>query len=220
MTGFQGFDPEALALLPDLPGLDRDGYAARRDLVVEGLTRPGLALVTEVAVRLGRDLTVSPRGSVSPLHRDLRFAAAGAPRYKDHLLLTTWEGPEKRTAPTLWIRVDGRSAGFASGMSLAPPARDRWRRAVAGGGGGELAHVLDGLVGDRGAEVAGDLLARVPRPHDADHPRADLLRRTGFQVRFADPLPDVVDRPELVDWCLDRLGALLPVHRWLVEEVA
>lgn len=50
--------------------------------------------------RLDADLTVEPRASVSPLHRDLRFAPAGSARYKDHLLLTTKNVPAPYVATT------------------------------------------------------------------------------------------------------------------------
>ena len=59
----------------------------------------------------------------------------------------------------------------------------------------------------------------MPAPFDTDHPRADLLRHTGFQVRFVDDLPAIVTSPEFVDWCVERLSALLPVHRWLLAQL-
>jgi hypothetical protein len=66
--------------------------------------------------------------------------------------------------------------------------------------------------------VAGDQVKKVPAPYDADHPRADLLRHTGFQVRFVEDLPDVTD-PDFAGWCAERLDGLLPVHRWLVDHL-
>lgn len=216
---FTGFDPAAIALLDRLPAMSADEYADHKAQLAEGVTEPGAALIAEVADRLGADLTVVPRSSVSPLHRDLRFAPEGSARYKDHLLLTTWEGADKKSAPILWIRVDARRAGFASGIAFDPAIRERWRAAVGSERGAELAELLDPLMCDRGAEVAGDQVKRVPPPFDADHPQADLLRRTGFQVRFVDDLTEAVATPDFVDWCVDHLDALLPVHRWLVTHL-
>jgi hypothetical protein len=213
---FAGFDPAMVALLDDLPGWDADEYAEHKAQLAAGVTRPGAALIEEVADRLDAELTVVSRSSVSPLHRDLRFAPEGASRYKDHLLLTTWEGSDKNTSPILWIRVDARRAGFASGMAFTPPVRARWRSAVGDDAGEELARLLDGLITDRHAEVAGDELKKVPAPFGVGHPRAHLLRRTGFQIRFVDDLPDSLGSPKFADWCIERLEALLPVHRWLV----
>jgi uncharacterized protein (DUF2461 family) len=216
---FDGFDPAAVALLDRLPDMDADEYASHKAVLSAGLTKPGAALIAEVADRLDADLTVVPRSSVSPLHRDLRFAAAGSPRYKDHLLLTTWEGTDKKTSPVLWIRVDASRVGFASGMGFSPAVRDRWRAAVGDAPGEQLAAELERLAAERDAEVAGDTVQRVPAPFGADHPRADLLRLTGFQVRFLESLPDDVGSPEFAGWCADRLAALLPVHRWLLTNL-
>lgn len=216
---FNGFDPAVVALLADLPDMSADEYGRHKTALAEGLTKPGAALIADVAERLDADLTVVPRSSVSPLHRDLRFAPEGAARYKDHLLMTTWEGADKKTSPVFWIRVDAERVGFASGIGFTPPVRERWRAAIGGEMGVELAATLDALVAVRDAEVAGDQVKKVPAPFEPDHPHADLLRHTGFQVRFVEPLPQSVDSPEFADWCADRLDALLPVHRWLVAHL-
>ncbi len=217
---FSGFDRASLALLAELPSWSADEFAAHKRQLRDGVSGPGRALITDVAARLDADLTVEPRASVSPLHRDLRFAPAGSARYKDHLLLTTWEGADKRTSPTLWIRIDARRAGFASGLSFTPALRTRWRAAVGSNNGSTLATELDHLTGRRRAEVAGERTKSVPAPYRADHPRAELLRLTGFQVRFSDELPGSISGPRSVDWCTERLDELLPVHRWLVAYIS
>ena len=217
---FTGFDRAALDLLARLPDWDPDRYADHKRQLADGLSTPGLALITAVAERLDADLTVAARSSVSPLHRDLRFAGPGAPRYKDHLLLTTWEGADKKTSPILWIFVDSARAGFASGMGFTPSVRDRWREAVAGPEGERLASALDALRGRTEFEVDGDEVKKVPKPYDPEHPRAGLLRKTGFQARYIEPLPTSVVRPDFADWCTERLESLLPVHRWLVDELS
>jgi Conserved hypothetical protein (DUF2461) len=216
---FNGFDPAAIALLDRLPQMSVDEYAANKTLLATGVTQPGTALIADVADRLDADLTVGSRSSVSPLHRDLRFAPAGAARYKDHILLTTWEGADKKTSPMFWIRVDSTRAGFASGIGFTPSIRERWRVTLGGHAGEELAEELAVLKRLRAAEVAGDQVKNVPAPFDADHPRADLLRHTVFQVRFVDDLPDSASSPDFADWCVDRLTALLPVHRWLLANL-
>jgi uncharacterized protein (DUF2461 family) len=216
---FGGFDPAAVALLDRLPDMTADEYADHKAMLTAGVTKPGAGLIADLADLLDADLTVAPRSSVSPLHRDLRFAPEGAARYKDHLLLTSWEGRDKRVSPMFWIRVDAHRVGFASGIGFTPEVRERWRKRVAGEPGATVANELAALIATRGAEVAGDRIKRVPAPFDADHPRADLLLHTGFQVRFAEPLPASIDRPEFVAWCAERLAALLPVHHWLLANL-
>lgn len=218
---FTGFERSALHQLEHLPSFDAAGYARHRDALNRGLIAPARALIGEVALDLDTPLTTA-RGSVSPLHADLRFAPAGAPRYKDHLLLTAWHGPDKKTGPTLWIRVDSSSVGFASGVAFTPAIRERWRAAVAGAGGARFSSLLDELRKRHvrhELEIAGDALRRVPPPWTDDHPRAELLRKTGFQVRFRIRLPREVERPEFAAWCAEHLTTLLPTHRWLVKHL-
>ncbi|MEM9515532.1 MAG: DUF2461 family protein [Actinomycetota bacterium] len=216
---FAGFDPTTLALLAELPGWDSDRYDAHRHQLKTGVSTPGRELITAVADHLPAELTVSGRASVSPLHRDLRFAAAGSPRYKDHLLLTTWHGADKRVGATLWLRIDASRVGFASGISLDGDHRDRWRAAIGDERGAALTDAIDTIVASTDADVAGEQLTRVPRPYPPDHPRADLLRHKGIQVRYTAPLPDTVGSAEFGPWCAERLGRLLPIHRWFVEHI-
>lgn len=220
---FQGFDRRAVELLQALPGMDAEAYAGQRDLVAEGLVRPGEKLIEELAKRLAVPGSPPARSSVSPLHTDLRFAKAGSPRYKDHLLLTAWHGTDKRTGVTVWIRIDTASVGFACGVAFTPEARDRWRRGVASEAGAQLVAALQALEqahAEHNFEIIGELLKRPPPPWDDNHVRADLLRRTAFQVRFTEPLPaGLVDREGLVAWCGQRVDELVPVVRWLVEQL-
>ena len=116
---FTGLDPAALALLGELPTWSPEHYADRSAELKTGITEPGWELIQDVVAALPVDLTVLRRSSVSPLHTDLRFAKNGAPRYKDHLLLTTWHGDDKRSGATMWLRIDATRAGLASG-------RERW----------------------------------------------------------------------------------------------
>lgn len=219
---FTGFSSEALALLPKLPGFEIDEYNAQRDCLGEGLRLPGTALIHALADALPANLVVVPRSSVSPLHRDLRFAKPGAPRYKDHLLLTTWEGPEKSSAAVLWIRVDGTSVGFATGIAFTKAIRDRWRDAVASDAGRSLSKHLTTLekkYASQGFEIDAERNKRVPKPWDDSHPRSDLLRAKNFQARFMEPHPPSITDKHFTSWCAKRLEPLLPVHRWLVDHL-
>lgn len=219
---FAGFDPTALALLRELPHFDKVRYGEARALLNDGIRTPGADLIEDVAAALDPALTVDRRSSVSPLHRDLRFAKAGSPRYKDHLLLTAWQGANKKTSAVLWLRIDAESVGFASGVAFTPKVRARWREAVGGGPGEVLAKHIAQLKKkhrSHGFDVAGDALKKVPKPWEADHPRADLLRKSGFQVRFILGLPKSAAKPAFVGWCEKHLRDLLPIHRWLMEHL-
>ncbi|MDH3753138.1 MAG: DUF2461 domain-containing protein [Acidimicrobiia bacterium] len=226
MTAFSGFSSAAIDALAEMPGWSKDDYDARKGELKDGLTAPAIALVSDLRERmsqvLDRELTIAPKigGSVSPLHRDLRFAKDKSERYKDHLLMTMWDGTDKRTAPMLWLRLGADSAGFASGIGFDKTIRERWRTAIGEASGASLVEALADLSAHHPVDIAGQTLARVPKPWPADHPRADLLRHTGFQVRWAEPYADNVASAMFADWAETRLAELADVHHWLVNHVS
>ncbi len=219
---FKGFDATSIAQLSQLPTFDTARYRAASDSLRAGLRQPAVDLVEALTAAFSPKLTASRRSSVSPLHADLRFADVGAPKYKDHLLLTAWHGSDKKTGPTLWLRIDSKSVGFASGFVMTPASRDRFRRAVAEARGAKLVEalaVLEQKHRRHGFELAGQRLQKVPRPWREDHPRAALLKLKGFQVRFREALPKNVGAASFAGFCEARWRELWPVHTWLVQEV-
>lgn len=224
---FRGFPPEGLALLARLPTLDVGDFAAIRHAWQASLLDPARDLVDDLGACLTEQvspgLTGSPKvnGSIAPINADLRFNPNG-PRYKDHLLLRWWEGTPKKTAPTLFLRLDPDQIGFASGVSFV--STSCWRAAVGDSpAGGELRRLIDDIkLSDTGTDVdiAGADLKRVPKPFPPDHPRADLLRHKAmFQLRWAEPLPVEVSTGDLTEFCATRLVRLAGLHRWLVTEL-
>ncbi len=161
--------------------------------------------------RISPCLVADPRvnGSIAPINRDLRFDPNG-PRYKDHLLFRWWEdGGPKKTAPTLFDRLDPIRIGFASGITFS--STDRWRAAV---GDATAARTLATLVHDMRHD------ARVPAPYPADHLAADLLRhKSMFQLRWTEPLPAAASTPALVEHYAARLTRFTDLHHWLHQEV-
>lgn len=138
-------------------------------------------------------------------------------------MLTAWTGDDKKVAPTLYIRMDASTVGFASGIAFTPEIRDRFREAVSGKPGVQLQKSLSKIQRaheTHDVDIAGEQLKRVPAPFSAEHPRADLLKRKGFQVRFKVALPRSATKPAFVEACAQQLSELLPVHQWLVKHVA
>lgn len=222
---FSGFDLEAVAKIAHLPSWSRDDYAANKAHLKAGLIDPAISLITEVAENLseqiGSELNVSPKigGSISPLNRDLRFAKDKTVLYKDAVMLTTWDGADKKSCPVFWIRLGHDSIGFASGIGFDKGRRERWRAAVADDKiGGDLVGLLADLEHHKNYDLAGEELKNAPKPWDNDHPRAALLRHSGFQVRWSEPWPtgkQRADKSGFAEYCTDHLSELVPVHQWL-----
>ena len=219
---FSGFSAEGLTLLRAIGGADRDHFEANKKAYDELIATPAKAFVD--AMTAGLQDRISPlvdgqpktNGSIAPINNDLRFNPDASP-YKDHVLFKWWQGPDKKLAPTVWVRMSPTDVGFASGIALAD--LDRWRDAVGGDAGAELATAIDRLAADRDLDVAGQALKTVPKPYPSDHPRADLLRHKGFQVRWSEPAPKTIGSAAFVDHCLDRLDLVAPIHHWLVDQL-
>lgn len=130
MTTFTGFSKAARDFLRELPTHDKAWFDANRKTYDAEVAGPAKVFVEAVTATLQSDLSPAivgvPKvnGSISPINRDIRFSADKTP-YKDHLLMKWWEGPDKKTAPSLHVRVSGDDVGFATGAMLT--SLDTWR---------------------------------------------------------------------------------------------
>lgn len=221
--GFEGFPEEGLAFLRALGTRDKAWFDANRKIYDVMVVAPTKAFVVAIGAGLADGMApmivAQPKanGSIAPINNDLRFSP-DKPPYKDHLLLKFWEGENKKTAPTLYVRLSGDDVGFATGAML--PDLDRWRQAIDDGiTGTALADALHELGESRDLDIAGEGYKRVPKPYSEEHPRAALLRHKMFQARWSEPVPKTVHTAEFVDHCIKRLEACADVHHWLVAHL-
>ena len=222
MSDFTGFSAGGLEFLSTLGSKDKAWFDANRSTydseVVPAAKAFVVAMGEALAEEISPELVAQPKanGSIAPINNDIRFNPGASP-YKDHLMFKFWEGSNKKLAPTLWIRMHPEDGiGFASGVVIDDV--DTWRRAI-DQKGETFAADLAAVVRKNRADVVGEGLKRVPKPYPEDHPRADLLRHKGFQVRFVEPVPKSIGSARFVDWCTTRLTLLAPIHRWLVDEL-
>ena len=221
VESFAGF-PEGVGLLALVGEQTKEEFAAGRARWDETIRQPVEALIED----LGRLLRaqVSPtveavaktNGSLSPITRDLRFAADKTHPYKDHLLLNFWDGVPKRNAPTLRLRISADTIGFAAGAAFDPPALARWRAAIAGSRGAEFVDVLQSLGTRHDLRFGEPELKRAPTGYQPDGTDRDrLIRCKSVQVRFIEPTPSCVSSGDFAHWAGTRLLELGGVHRWL-----
>ncbi|MEM7140917.1 MAG: DUF2461 domain-containing protein [Actinomycetota bacterium] len=219
---FTGFPQSGLSFLTTLGTKNREWFQANKAQYDAEVAQPAKDFVEEMTACLHDEISPliigqpKTNGSISPINNDLRFNPDASP-YKDHVMMKWWEGDDKKTAPTLWIRLSQDWVGFASGMPLGD--LDRWRSAVGGDAGADLQSAIDRLAKTHDLDVAGQALKKVPKPWPDDHPRADLLRHKMFQVRAPIATPKSVTSARFADWCTQRLLEYADVHRWLVEHM-
>ena len=222
MSEFAGFSKQGLQFLGTLGTKDKAWFDANRATYETEVVPAAKAFVEamgeSLADAISPEIVAQPKtnGSIAPINNDIRFNPGASP-YKDHLMFKFWEGPNKKLAPTLWIRMHPKDGiGFASGVVIADV--DSWREAIDQRGEAFAADVAEVAKKNNG-DLAGEALKKVPKPYPDDHPRADLLRHKGFQIRFVEPVPKSIDSARFVDWCTTRLVRFAPVHRWLVDEL-
>ena len=220
---FTGFPQEGLDFLADLAERDKPWFDANRAVYDTQVVAPTKSFVVAIGDRLAEevapDIVAIPKanGSIAPINNDLRFSPDKSP-YKDHLLLRFWEGADKKTAPTLMVRISPGGIGFATGCVFS--SLDHWRELIDDDTtGASLGTALDQLADGRDLDLAGEGYKRVPKPYPADHPRAGLLRHKALQARWQEPVPAETTTPAFVDWCMERLDACADVHHWLVANL-
>ncbi len=147
-------------------------------------------------------------------YRDVRFSKDKTP-YKTHAAAAI--GDDVQGGLYLQLSAAGLLvAGGAHGLQT-DQAR-RLRAAVADRPGAALVRLLDALAAD-GFAVEGDRLKRLPKEHDADHPRAHLLTlKTLWASRLHEP-DDWMATDALVERVADDWRALTPLNDWLARHV-
>lgn len=220
---FEGFSAEAMTFLRELGAQDKAWLDAHKKDYKQLVADPAKTFVVAMGERLAADISPTiqavpkTNGSIGPINNDLRFSPDKSP-YKDHLLMRFWDGPDKKVAPTLFLRISPETIGIATGAAL--PNLDRWRERIDDPVSGEaLAEALATLGKGRDLDVAGQEYKKVPKPYAADHARADLLRHKGFQARWTEATPASIATPAFIDWCAKRLANCAQVHYWLVANL-
>ena len=136
-------------------------FEAHRRQYEQDVKGPMVALLADLESRFGPARLSRP-------NRDIRFSADKSP-YKTNIYATTRDGGYVALAP------EGLGVGGGRYV-LDAPQLARFREAVAASGSGaKLAAIVDELR-EKGYDLGGQELKRVPPPYQQDHPRADLLR--------------------------------------------
>ncbi|MBO0837019.1 MAG: DUF2461 domain-containing protein [Actinobacteria bacterium] len=134
--------------------------AHRREYEVD-VKGPMVALLADLEPEFGPARLSRP-------NRDIRFRADKSP-YKTNIYADARGGG--------YVALDATGMTAAGGRYVVDAAQlARFRQAVvAEGSGRSLVAIVDGLL-EKGYELGGQELKRVPPPHPRDHPRGGLLR--------------------------------------------
>ena len=217
MTAFAGFTTALYEFFEDLEDDNRkEWFDAHRQVYLDQVKAPLQALLDELEPEFGR-------AKLFRINRDTRFSADKSP-YKTQQGAMISAGAHGTRY--LHVDADGIMVGIGA-PHLDKEQLERWRSAVAGGPGEQLAGIVAGLrkggytvgtLASEGLTEEGDL-KRVPKPYAPDHPRADLLRLKKVVAARSWARPT---------WLLDRRAvtkvagawrAAAPLGDWLAANV-
>lgn len=161
----------------------KEWFDANRKRYEASVKQPFHDFVLEVIRRVhavDKRVHIEPKDAIFRINRDIRFSADKRPYKTQQAALI-----DRGARGTLYVSVDADGIMVGCGTPHLDSAQvARWRAAVAGEPGEELADLVArlrrssyvvGTLGREGITAEGDL-KRVPKPYPADHPRADLLR--------------------------------------------
>lgn len=229
---FRGFARDAPAFFIQLAAeQNREWFAAHKHVYEALWVAPLTALMADVAARIKpafRGLTVHPP-KLFRIHRDVRFAKDKSP-YKTHaaavIHVTAGRGKpigdDDRGAAALYVHLGAEEEYSGAGKYMfAPDALVKWRKLVADGKSGRELTRLIATARAAGMTVEPhDALARVPKPYDPEHPRAELLKYKGLLVGFPDIPRGMLFKPELAKWLADQAKTAAPLVRWLAKKLS
>lgn len=211
--GFEQMVDEALTFFAELErNNSKDWFNPRKAHYKAAIADPAAFFADLMAEDIAR-ITGQPHApKVFRIYRDVRFSKDKTP-LNTHLHVM-WQPVDKDALAPSWFWGLSRDY-FVLGMGvmgLQGDALTRYRAFVDRWGG----PLTDALVAaeqagaslsDRGPEP----LKRVPKPYDADHPQAELLKRKALALSA--PMPDDWRNQGLVKATLARVQDLMPVWR-------
>ncbi|HJX44532.1 MAG TPA: DUF2461 domain-containing protein [Geodermatophilus sp.] len=208
---FTGFPDEGLVFYEGLEADNSKTYWTRSKDVYESCVRgPMQALVEALAGEFGPAKLFRP-------YRDVRFSNDKTP-YKTHQGAVVDSGGRGAGAWYVQISAEGLRVGGGA-WRLESDQVDRYRRAVADDvQGPRLRAEVDRLTAT-GWHVDGDRLVRVPKGHDVDDARADLLRHRSLHAGRLFEYADWLHGPAALDRVREAWRDLTGLNEWLGDNV-
>ena len=225
---FEGFrDQEGKFFKALAKNQKKEWFDAHKADFEEGWADPMLRLMTELRERIDGaypDLELAPPKRFR-IYRDVRFSKDKSP-YKTHVagVIGVETGRSTMAGPAaLYFHVGESEYGGGSGpfggagvWMTDPPALVKLRAAIVDEErGSELAKMLKSLEKKGYTKDAHQVLAKVPRGFDPDHPRAELLKLKGLTVSFPKAPTALLTSRKLVDHLAAQGKAVAPLVRWL-----
>lgn len=213
MSAFH-FTPQAVSFLKALKdNNNRDWFADHKGDYETYVKDASVAFCRLMVDALDGLTGAAHQSKVFRIYRDVRFAKDKTP-YKPYQHILFAAGDHRQTTSAWFFGLEPDRLVLGAGkFTFEGEGLVRYREAVAGPRGVELARIVEGLQ-KQGARLNEPQLKRVPSGFDKEHPRADLLRRKGLAL-WIDLDVGVASEGDLVVRCLAEFERLKSLVEWL-----
>lgn len=218
---FTGFDGDAMGFWHELAiHMSRDWFVDNKARYEASWVEPMQALMTSVRDRLVKVYAPMKIGepNVMRIYRDVRFAKDKTP-YKTHIaavIRPAGKPAAKIGTAVLYLHLGLDEEYVGVGAYQFDPAKlVKWRKLVAGKGGGEIEQLIAKLR-KAGYDVHSyEQYKKVPTGFAPDHPRAELLTYKGLTCSFPEIPRGLITKPGFADWVFEHARATAPLVAWL-----
>src|SRR4051794_37011138 len=207
---FEGFPEEALVFYEGLRADNTKAYWSDHKAVYDRCVKaPMEALLAQLEPEFGTAKFFRP-------YRDVRFAKDKTP-YKDHAGAVAHEAGG---GTGLYVQLSADGVYVAGGSwHLESDQVARLRKSVDDDASGKKLVTILSTLEKRGFRIGGDRLKRVPKPYDAEHPRADLLLHKSLAANHPFEPEEWLHTPECADQVARAWRAIGPLNEWLRRHV-
>jgi uncharacterized protein (TIGR02453 family) len=219
-TRFEGFPKEGQAFFAELAfRQDRDWFKAHKADYERLWETPMQAFMEALKAKLAGPFPDTKKATPRyfRIYRDVRFSKDKTP-YKTSIsaALSLFGGGALHEMSGLYCEF-GKEPFIAMGRwMMEPPVLLKYRKAVASDATGKPLGALVQKALKQGYELGShEVLQRVPKGFDPEHPRAELLKRKGLALSFPALTPKELASPKLVDVVAKQAAALAPVMKVL-----
>lgn len=225
MSAFGGFPKGTFTFLRGIAkNNNKDWFEKNRDKYDEFYVEAAKEFVVAAGTALSKVAPVSfePRvnGSLFRINRDVRFSKDKTP-YKTNLMLRFWEGADRKTARSgFYLRMDAKRVGVGVGAyGFDKAGLARYRKAVAHPKKGGALVKAAAKMTRAGYELQGSHYKKVPKGFDVDGKAAELILHNGLWLGSDEKLPASIGSKSFVSFCVTRWKKMLPIHRWLTDDM-
>jgi len=218
---FAGFSPKALMFLRQLAkNNSRDWFQPRKQQFVELLQQPMLELIELILADLRSfavDHVLEPKRAMLRIYRDVRFSKDKSPYKTNIAAMFPRAGLGKTTGAGYYLGISPEGVEIAGGVYMpGPPELAALRQASAADPETFRQMLASKPLVKLMGECQGEMMTRVPKAFEPDHPGADLLRRKQF-FYFLTLKPEAATSPGLDKTITKCFRQMAPVIDYLNE---